>query len=361
MMSSVMTVAKLALLPSRVMLNMIYDREPTTLEAEAEIEAQVLAASAYLPSRAAVLELERRIDCLDQQLDELLAAQEVREALAPKQERAVEFAPKQAAPKSKRVAEATPEAPARLREREAERKETAEKRARVIEAEPAPMPIRGYDGLRVPEIVEQLPALGEDELRVVREYEASHANHRGVIEAIDEELARRQPLSDYASLSAPEIIEQLETLDVDQARSVWSYEDSHARRVTVMRAAEKRIAELLPIQDYPGLPVVQVVARLAALNDEALGKVRRYEEAHADRVGVLRAIDEELARRMPLSGYSEMTVADVMERLEMLDGEKLREVRAYEEMHANRVTLLREIDERLARMEEGREGAWVEV
>jgi len=53
----------------------------------------------------------------------------------------------------------------------------------------------------------------------------------------------------------------------------------------------------------------------------------------------------------PFSGYSDLTVKEIQERLDNLDEEMLRSVRAYEAGTKKRVTLLREIDERLAGIE----------
>ena len=52
---------------------------------------------------------------------------------------------------------------------------------------------------------------------------------------------------------------------------------------------------VLPITDYDSLTVPQVKAQLAGLTDEQLRVVRDYEAAHKNRQGVLRAIDQRLA------------------------------------------------------------------
>lgn len=50
----------------------------------------------------------------------------------------------------------------------------------------------------------------------------------------------------------------------------------------------------------------------------------------------------------PFSGYSELTVKEIEEQLDGMDEEELLSVRAYEAGTKKRVTLLRDIDERLA-------------
>ena len=50
----------------------------------------------------------------------------------------------------------------------------------------------------------------------------------------------------------------------------------------------------------------------------------------------------------PFSGYTELTVKEILEKLDGMDEETLRSIRAYEAGTKKRVTLLRDIDERLA-------------
>lgn len=51
--------------------------------------------------------------------------------------------------------------------------------------------------------------------------------------------------------------------------------------------------------------------------------------------------------RQPLPGYDDLTVAEVLDRLDGLDEEQVRRVRDHERDHRGRVTLLRRLDARL--------------
>ena len=55
---------------------------------------------------------------------------------------------------------------------------------------------------------------------------------------------------------------------------------------------------------------------------------------------------EELAE--PFTGYAEMTVKDILDKVDGMNEDELRSVRAYEAGTKKRVTVLRDIDERLA-------------
>jgi hypothetical protein len=50
---------------------------------------------------------------------------------------------------------------------------------------------QGYGRMTVPEISDRLPAQGDEGLLAVRDYEVTHKNRRGVIEAVERELKRR--------------------------------------------------------------------------------------------------------------------------------------------------------------------------
>ncbi len=199
----------------------------------------------------------------------------------------------------------------------------------------------------MPDILERLPELSEEDLEQVRRYEQAHNAHKGVLDAVQEQLDKRQPLPEYRGLSAAQIMDQVASLDVDQVLKVRGYEAAHANRVTVIRAADRRLADEIGMADYVGRTVRDVVEGLPELSDENLAKVRRFEEQHENRQGVLRAVDRLLSDRMPLPNYGGMTVDEITAQFEGLDAERLQAVRAYEETHHNRVTVLRALDKRL--------------
>ena len=315
-----------------------------TAEQEAQRRAEAERREAERKARAERREAERkeaeRKAEAERRAAERKAAAERREAERQEAERKAEA--------ERRAAERKAAAERREAERqEAERKAEAERRAAERKAEAERLPFRGYDELRVPDILERLPDLSEEELEQVRRYEQAHAAHKGVLDAVQEQLDKRQPLPEYRNLSAAQIMDQVAELDVDQVLKVREYEAAHANRVTVIRAADRRLADEIGMADYVGRNVRDVVEGLPELNDEALAKVRRFEEQHENRQGVLRAIDRLASDRMPLPNYGGMTVDEIAAQLEGLDAERLQAVRAYEETHSNRVTVMRAVDKRL--------------
>ena len=59
-------------------------------------------------------------------------------------------------------------------------------------------------------------------------------------------------------------------------------------------------------------------------------------------------IEVETAPAPPVEGFDDLNVKQVIARIASLDRQALKDVRAYEEAHKNRLTVLREIDRRLA-------------
>ena len=71
-------------------------------------------------------------------------------------------------------------------------------------------------------------------------------------------------------------------------------------------------------------------------------------EVTATVIEVKRELEDLVA---PFEGYEELTAKELVERLGEMDEAELRAVRAFEAGTKNRVTVLREIDERLDEME----------
>jgi hypothetical protein len=54
---------------------------------------------------------------------------------------------------------------------------------------PGDLPIEGYEGLTIPQIVAKLDALARDEVLAVREYEAAHRKRKTLLDKLDRHLA----------------------------------------------------------------------------------------------------------------------------------------------------------------------------
>jgi hypothetical protein len=98
--------------------------------------------------------------------------------------------------------------------------------------------------------------------------------------------------------------------------------------------SRERVLNLLNIPTQHTLHDLSAqVDHLSAAIDDLRAKMRR-------------AKSEALAE--PLPGYDKMNVATVVSQLAKFDEAGLRAVRAYEQEHGKRVTVLRAIEERLA-------------
>ena len=119
-----------------------------------------------------------------------------------------------------------------------------------------------------------------------------------------------------------------------------------------------------PLPGYEKLNVESVVDKLPALDEAKLLAVRAYEQEHGKRVTVLRAVERALVGLRasrdaldepgfgttvePLPRYAELTVMEIAERLHGLDQAELLHVQVYEQQHAGRLGVLRAIEERRA-------------
>ena len=132
---------------------------------------------------------------------------------------------------------------------------------------PQSFPIDRYDDLRVTEILPLLADLGRDDLKMVREEEAAGKARASIMSRIDGLLARDVPGRPAAG---------------------------PARRPAAK--APSKAAASLPIENYDGLTVPQIQARLLNLSPAELRQVRTYEKRHKNRAGVLSRIEGALKR-----------------------------------------------------------------
>ncbi|HVW34067.1 MAG TPA: hypothetical protein VHL53_16140 [Acidimicrobiia bacterium] len=123
-------------------------------------------------------------------------------------------------------------------------------------------PIDRYDELKVPEILPLLSSLDTEDLKLVREEEAAGKARASVLSRIDSLLAR-----DTGGRAAP----------------------APTRRPAAK--GPSKAAANLPIENYDGLTVPQIVANLATLDAAQLRQVRTYEKRHKNRAGVLSKIE----------------------------------------------------------------------
>ncbi len=153
----------------------------------------------------------------------------------------------------------------------------------------------------------------------------SHDPERDVEEETSNEAG--SPLAEAASqaLDAVAVVQQA-------GRSVMQLAQTSTRysQAEIEQAVQRALRRL-------GIPSRERVERLSNEVDELTALIdKRLAERQAA---------EEAA--LPLEGYGELTVKQIMDRLNGLNADQLAALRAYEGRHRKRVTLLRELDRRI--------------
>ena len=219
-------------------------------------------------------------------------------------------------------------------------------------------------GDEVARMVNRLAARGESVEATAR------ARLRRTIRSAREGVAEGREQIDEARMSVMNGRDRLlDALNIPTQMSIEELNAQVARlaaEVDELRGAlHRRQAEATagPLPGYDKLNAEAVIERLAALNEPTLLALRAYEQEHANRVTVLRAIERTLiglqAARgalaepagrttvAPLPRYDELRAEEVIERLAELNEAELLHVRTYEQEHQARVTVLRAVEERL--------------
>ncbi len=112
-------------------------------------------------------------------------------------------------------------------------------------AAPASVTVAGlkgdrYDSLTAVEVIEKLPGFSQRDLRELETYETAHQARQTVLQRV-ESLRGTEPIAGYDELTVPEVHAQLTDGDEARARSVRDYERSHKNRDGVLQAAQARI------------------------------------------------------------------------------------------------------------------------
>lgn len=201
--------------------------------------------------------------------------------------------------------------------------------------------------------------------------EGVRAQVRRTLRTVREELEEEQEQFVDARLDIMNRRDQLlETLNIPTQTLVQELNAQVARlaaQIDELRGTLRRREVQLPVEPLPGyekLNADAIIDRLPKLEEPALLAVRAYEQQHANRVTVLRAVERALVERQaargaldepaahttiePLPRYDELRAEEVVERLGDLGAAELLHVRAYEQERQARVTVLRAVEERLA-------------
>ena len=103
------------------------------------------------------------------------------------------------------------------------------------------LPIANYDDLNAGQIVSRLSDLSQLELRTVAAYERRHRNRRTILSRL-ENLQADEPWAGYDELTAEQVTQRLGDADEATAGRVREYEGRHQRRVSILEAAQRRLA-----------------------------------------------------------------------------------------------------------------------
>jgi hypothetical protein len=98
------------------------------------------------------------------------------------------------------------------------------------------LPLQNYDRQNAGAIAAKLSALTQDELRVIRDYEAQRGNRSIVLERIAE-LSGGEPWPGYDAQDVDEIAARAAQVDSDTAVRVMNFERAHKARARIIRAA----------------------------------------------------------------------------------------------------------------------------
>jgi hypothetical protein len=100
------------------------------------------------------------------------------------------------------------------------------------------LPLHNYDRQRGTAIAAKLSAFSQQELRMIREYEAEH-EHRAIVLDRIAELSAPEPWTGYDDEGADAIVSALVDADAPTLRRVAAYEREHKARAQIIGAAER--------------------------------------------------------------------------------------------------------------------------
>ena len=193
------------------------------------------------------------------------------------------------------------------------------------------------------------------------------------------------PIEGYDDMRVREILPLLDDLDADELALVAEREEQGKRRQTLLSRIDRRLEEAepveavgaspaepeaeapFPIEGYDRMPVRDILPRLDELDDDELDLVREREAQGRKRPTVLRGIallseerragaEPELvpepdaqprtaaATGVPIEGYDDLSLGQVLAALDTLDDDGLRRVAEHEHHGARRAVIINKIE-----------------
>lgn len=189
-------------------------------------------------------------------------------------------------------------------------------------------------------------------------YDNSQENAQSVMdeaEAVGEQSAEKvqeltQTAREKSSDTVDSISDSIQSAAETVQEKVEDTADTVHEKADEVKEAVTPDVEDVPIANYDELTVEEVNAQLSGMTNEALGRVKRYEMTHQNRVTITREVDNQMAD-LSIPFYDKLTIAEIEPLLSPLSADQIQTIRDYEATHANRVTLLRQLDSELAKRE----------
>lgn len=113
------------------------------------------------------------------------------------------------------------------------------------------------------------------------------------------------------------------------------------------RVAAPKSARELPIQGYDELTVDEILAATPGLTQTDLAKIYKYERANEGRTTILEPLDGKFIE-LPIPTYDALTVGEISERLDGLSESELKMLQRYEKNTKARATVLDKLESRLS-------------
>lgn len=203
---------------------------------------------------------------------------------------------------------------------------------------------------------ESLEAAANEQLRKVREEAQSRFNAvEAKVESLQDKVMNRagrveDKVEFDVEVQVERVLERLGIPSRERINKLSTEIEALSQKIDAQLAARTHVVAVeqetaLPLANYADLTAREVNALLDGLTMVELLEIKRYEEAHENRVTVVREIDRRL-EAMPIAGYDEMGVEMIVPKLASLTAEQLDWLIAYEKAHENRVTLLRAMEQR---------------
>jgi ferritin-like metal-binding protein YciE len=164
------------------------------------------------------------------------------------------------------------------------------------------------------------------------------------------------PSYDVTKTGAADAVREAGKATTETARATGTGAKRTARQARKVPGGARAEGELkgavasendLAIARYDTLTADEISGKLAGLSQIDLAKIDAYERKNQDRSTVLSRIDA-LRGNEPWAGYDELTAAEVQAVLSEGDHERAQQVRAYERTHQNRVGVIQAVERELA-------------